>query len=93
MSTTTGTKFADLISKSDADKQSEEVKFAVDDAKIQLESDIQSAKKNISSKTRALAQAKSRVSFSSSAIIEASRELKLAKADLDDLTALMSELF
>jgi|688.fasta_scaffold48727_2 hypothetical protein len=86
-------KFKDLLSKSEQQRNSEEVSFAVEDARIQLEADIQAAKKNISSKQRNVVAAKSNSSFSSSRIITAQRELKLAEADLADLTALMSELF
>lgn len=90
---TSSPKFKDLVSKSEQQKNTEEVNFAVEDARIQLEADIQTARKNVSNKQRSLHQAKANISFSSSRIITAARDLKLAEADLNDLTALMSELF
>lgn len=78
----------------DKDAQSkEDAKAAAQDAKIQLESDLMSAKRSLNEANRSLEAAKSAKPFDVNEVLDAQRLVEETQSDVEAITALKTELF
>ncbi len=87
------TKYQGIISKSKEVKDSEAIENNVEEARIQMESDILGAKREISVKSKNVESIIARVPFNSANVISAQEDLEVSKAHYDALVALKADLF
>ncbi len=87
------TKYQSIISKSKEVKDLEAIENNVEEARIQMESDILGAKREISVKSKNVEATIARVPFNSANVISVQEDLEVAKAHHEALLALKADLF
>jgi ubiquitin len=86
-------KYQKLISKDEKVKDNEKISHAVEEASIQMDSDIFTAKKAISAAKRSVETVACMVPFDSSAVLEAEQEVEVAEDTHKRLVAMKAEYF
>lgn len=86
-------KYAERLQKSSEEKESEEIQHRIEDAELQLKSDILATRRAISPARKKLENAKGRFPFDSAFILEQKSELKSLEEGLKELEELQKELF
>jgi len=87
------TKYLDLIKQSEQEVELETLQHDNDAAAIQMDRDILSAKQTITEKSKELSALKKARPFNSVNVLVAQRQVKKAKEDLEELTAMKAEMF
>lgn len=89
----TSTKYFDILKRSQEEVDLETLQHDTEEASIQMDRDILSAKAEITARTKALASARGARPFNSANVLVAKRQLEKAQKDFEDLTALKAEMF
>ena len=85
--------YLERITKGKEEKDKEAAIAAAQDAKIQVEADLMSAKREVSKAKSELNAAKNSIPFDSGDVLEAQRTLSEVEADVTALQSIKEELF
>jgi hypothetical protein len=85
--------YAKRLQQSQVEKDSAAVEFQVEEARLQLQSDLNATKKDLSAANRSVEVAKNATPFSAKAVIEAQVKAEGLTEGVDRLEKLQAELF
>lgn len=86
-------KYHELLHQSQQDRDSQDIQFEVDQARLQLESDILATKQSLGDANKALIKAKSARPFKSSVVADCIKEIRELEDGLKIAEDLKAELF
>lgn len=86
-------KYADIRKLTNEQKDAEEIDLDVEQAENQISTDLQNAKSIVVRRKKEYQAAIRASTFNTANILNAQRQLLLAKKDVEDITAMKAELF